>query len=340
MQTKKRKIYINLMIAVLSTMLLPTNIGAQSSWMALHKPARNLVVPHRLEREISFLADSICQGRATGTGGNVAAAAWIAGKFQDAGLKKMGASWGQSFVTEKGVSGHNIIGMLPGSDKARQENYMIIGAHYDHLGTIDGRLYPGADSNASGVVTMTTLAQMLSMTRSIGKTYGCSIIFVAFDGKEHALAGSRALWDRISSGELTDPVSGKKITKDRISLMVNIDQIGSVLAPLNEEREDYLIMLDGYSGRSSYRDVLQSCNTMYEIGLDLGFTYYGSANFTKLFYRLSDQKVFIDNRIPSILFTSGITMNNNKPRDTASTLNMEVLHKRIYLIYHWLVRTL
>ena len=79
---------------------------------------------------------------------------------------------------------------------------------------------------------------------------------------------------------------------------------------------------------------------MYDIGLDLGFTYYGSANFTKLFYRLSDQKVFVDNRIPSILFTSGITMNNNKPRDKASTLNMEVLHKRIYLIYHWLVRTL
>ena len=79
---------------------------------------------------------------------------------------------------------------------------------------------------------------------------------------------------------------------------------------------------------------------MYEIGLDLGFSYYGSENFTKLFYRLSDQRVFVDNRIPAVMFTSGITMNNNKTWDKASTLNMEILHKRINLIYHWTIMML
>jgi hypothetical protein len=86
--------------------------------------------------------------------------------------------------------------------------------------------------------------------------------------------------------------------------------------------------------------MLKVCNDSYDIGLDLGFTYYGSENFTKLFYRLSDQNVFAENRIPAVMFTSGITLNNNKPRDTVSTLNMEVLQKRIYLIYHWIEKML
>ena len=51
---------------------------------------------------------------------------------------------------------------------------------------------------------------------------------------------------------------------------------------------------------------------------------------------MSDQRVFVDNGIPAVFFTSGITMNTNKTRDTAENLNFEVLHKRIRLIYHWL----
>ena len=144
----------------------------------------------------------------------------------------------------------------------------------------------------------------------------------------------------ITEGKLIDPVSGKAITRSQIGLMINIDQIGSTLAPLNDGREDYLIMLDGKSGRSSYRDMLNSCNSMYEIGLDLGFSYYGSENFTKLFYRLSDQRVFVDNRIPAVMFTSGITMNNNKTWDRTDNLDMDVYLKRIRLMYHWIEKML
>lgn len=340
MQTKKRKYYINRFIIVLIGLSLYGAAYAQSSWMALHKPARNLIWPEKLEREISFLADSICQGRATGTRGGVEAAAWIARKFKDAGLLEFDGSWSRSFVSANGTPGHNIIGFLPGTSRNHHDRYVIIGAHYDHLGTIGDRFYPGADANASGTVALTSLAEMLSMTRSIGKSYGSNIIFVAFDGKEMDMAGSNGLWEMISGNRLTDPVSGKTITKDKIALMVNIDQIGSCLAPLNEGRNDYIIMLDGKTGRTSYKDILKSCNSMYDINMDLGFTYYGSENFTKLFYRLSDQKVFADNRIPSVMFTSGITMNNNKPWDTTSNLDMDILLKRITLIYHWIIMSI
>lgn len=340
MQTKNQKKYVNQLIYVLIGLSVCFSAGAQSSRMALHMPARNLITAEKIDREVSFLADSICQGRATGTRGGVEAASWIARKFKDAGLVRFGDSWGKALISGNGTTGHNIMGFLPGTSKGHHDRYVIIGAHYDHLGIVNDRFYPGADSNASGVVALTSLAEMLAMTRSIGKSYGSNVIFVAFDAKEMDMAGSNRLWDMIASGELVDPVSGKVITSSKISLMINIDQIGSCLSPINEGRNDYLIMLDGRTGRSSYKDMLQSCNSMYDINLDLGFTYYGSDNFTKLFYRLSDQRVFVDNRIPAVMFTSGITMNNNKPWDRASTLDMEILHKRINLIYHWAVMVL
>lgn len=340
MQTKNFKKYISSIVLSAIMLLSGFMATAQSSRLTMHKPARGLITQEKIAREVAFLADSICQGRATGTRGSVEAAFWISEKFKACGLLRMGEGWGQSLITENGTTGHNILGFLPGSAKTHPERYIIVGAHYDHLGTSGRRLYPGADANASGVVAMTSLADMLAITRSIGRSYNCNIIFAAFDAKEMNMAGSQKLWNSIVSGELTDPVSGKKITKDKIAFMVNIDQIGCTLAPLNKEREDYIIMLGNPNAKKVYSDMLKVCNDSYELGLDLGFTYYGSDNFTKLFYRLSDQNVFAENRIPAFMFTSGITMNNNKSRDTATTLNLEVFQKRIYLIYHWIEKML
>ena len=154
------------------------------------------------------------------------------------------------------------------------------------------------------------------------------------------MVGSQALWEMIKGGKLIDPVSGKPITKNKISFMVNIDQIGSTLEPINKDRKDFIIMLGGKSFRNSCDNLLSNVNSMYDINMDLGFTYYGSENFTKMFYRLSDQRVFVDNRIPAILFTSGITMNTNKTWDKVGTLDMDVLQKRIYLMYHWVEKML
>jgi Zn-dependent M28 family amino/carboxypeptidase len=170
---------------------------------------------------------------------------------------------------------------------------------------------------------------------SVGNTFGTNIIFAGLDAKEMDMAGSAALWKSIREGRLTDPVTGRKITKDKITLMVNIDQIGSSLSPITKGREDYILMLGSQTLDAVRKNLLFSCNSTYDIGLDICLSYYGSRQFTDFFWKLSDQKIFADNGIPSVMFTSGITMNNNKLRDKVSTLNMDVLRKRIYLIYHW-----
>ena len=108
------------------------------------------------------------------------------------------------------------------------------------------------------------------------------------------------------------------------------------MAPLSKERSDYLIMLGTPSLKQSKRKVLENVNSSNGIDMEIALDYYGSRNFTKVFYRLSDQRIFVDNKVPAVLFTSGITMNTNKTRDTAASLDMHILRKRIELMFHWI----
>lgn len=333
---KSIKVAMTLVIAVFSG---PLTYGQGSSGYEF-SAARNLIWEHKLYRHIEFLSDTLCQGRATGTRGSIEAAFWIEREFRDAGLLKFDGTYTKRFFAGKGLLGRNVIGFLPGSIKTPKDRYIIVGAHFDHIGQLNRVTYPGADANASGTVALTSLAEMFSMLRTLGRGFDSNIIFVAFDAKEMSMAGSEAFWKMINNHELTDPVSGDAITPDKIRLMVNIDQIGSSLSPLTKGRNDYMIMLGRHSLKPFEREVLDFCNRSSGLHMDIDYTYYGSRNFTEIFYRLSDQRVFIDNRIPSVLFTSGITMNTNRTIDTAETLDYEIFKKRIYLIFEWIGKML
>ena len=113
--------------------------------------------------------------------------------------------------------------------------------------------------------------------------------------------------------------------------MISLDQLGSSLAPLHKDRPDYLIALGG----SAWRAGLEKANLGPR--LDLGYDYYGSRNFTDLFYRrVGDQRWFLEAGIPAVMFTSGITEHTNKVTDTPDTLNYPLLEQRIALIADWL----
>ena len=312
-----------------------------SSAAAQRYPARNVVWEAKLHRQVAFLADSLCDGRATGTRGGAEAAFFIERRFREAGLEPIGGSgerqgYVQSFRTESGAVGHNVVGFMNGSKKIHENEYVIVGAHFDHLGNFGGKMYPGADDNASGTVAAISLAEMFRMSKIIGKAYFKNIIFVAFDAKEKGMAGSAAFWEALENGRFRDPATGKTIWPEMIRLAVNIDQIGCSLSPLPSGREDYLLAVDGGTLGSRESELLDWCNRIFETNLELCHSYYGSENFTKVFFKITDQNVFAQHKIPSVLFTSGITMNNYKPRDTAETLNYEVLKRRIWLIWHWI----
>ena len=337
MQTKNFKKY---MLLIVLTVASTISISAQNTMIREHQSARRLVTCSILDGRIEHLCDSLCEGRGSGQRGGGLAAIWLQREFERIGLMRMSGGYAHAVKLGDGKYGRNIIGMLPGSKTTTRDRYVIVGAHYDHLGTLDGKMYPGADANASGTAALLSLAEMLSEYKNGGRTHDSNVIFVAFDAKEHDMAGSKALWRMIENGQLRDPQSGKTINKDQISLMVNIDQVGCTMSPLASGRRDYIIMLGNESLKPIKRDMLRICNRMFAIDMEIDLTYYGSRNFTRMFYRLSDQRVFVDNGIPAVLFTSGITMNTNKTRDDAQTIDTEILRKRIFLMYHWLEKML
>lgn len=351
-------------------------LSAQQNSVRMVPSGRNAekyISSESLRREVEFLSAPSFGGRASGTRGATEAAFWISRHYASIGLMPFDGSWSRSFrlPAEGGASGtgatdgmratdgtggtgggsalknddegrggavgRNIIGFLPGKNTSGKDKYVIIAAHYDSHGVIDGNLYPGADSNASGVVAMLNLAVMFGKMKDLGRDYGKNLIFVATDAKERNSAGAEALMAEIRSGSLRNPSSGEAITMDKIYATVVLDIIGSTLEPIHKGRNDFLIMLSG--GQFTFD--LTRANEGPGLGLDIATNYYGSQSFTEMFHRrFGDQKVFTQNGLTCAVFTSGITMLTNKTSDTAGTLDYEILRKRIFLIFHWLEKIL
>jgi hypothetical protein len=322
--------------ACLLLLTVTTLVRAQSTGVFISaREAEPLADEAGLRARVAFFADSLCAGRASGTPGSIHAQSAIAREFAASGLLPANGTWFHGFRTLTGGPAHNVMGLLPGFG----DKYVIVAAHYDHIGTLHGTLYPGADNNASGVATLLTLARMFQRMKELGKTYSRTIIFVALDGKESSLTGSHHLWNEIAGGQLRDPRTGRTIAPGDIDRMVNIDQVGGTEAPIHPNRPDFLMMLcEPENGR---RDALLIANQSPEVSLDLGFDYYGSKDFTRVFYRsISDQKPFLDHGIPSVMFTSGITLRNNKVTDVPDSLDYGILRRRVIAIFYYLVRVI
>lgn len=289
--------YISLFILLLTSFKLNAKSEADAyDWQS----------PFLLRAEVEHLCDTLMQGRGFGSGGNQIAAYYLLRQFRSEGLR---ASV-QSFCDGDKI-GHNIVAVTPGWYK----QYIVVGAYYDGLGKIGDKTYPCADSNGSGV------AALLSVARSLPSACKGSIgvIFVAFDGHNADLSGSRAFIER-------------NLSEYRIALMVNLDLLGSSLSPPNAKRTDYLIALGG----EQYKFLIESANRIDR--LDLSYDYYGSARFTEIFYRsLGDQKAFLEAGIPAVMFTSGITQHTNKVTDLPSSLDYPVFARRVSMIQKWLV---
>ncbi len=276
-----------------------------------------------LRKDVEFLSDSLCGGRAAGSPAAVGGGFYIFRRLRD-----MGYVFDiQSFSAGSDKVGHNIVAVtaeglpagplgilgdaaLTGNPSARKPLILVM-AYYDGLGVLDGTLYPGADSNASGVAALLALAERLK---------GRSDVVLAFvDGHNSGLSGSAALQESLR---------GRKL-----SLVVNLDILGGTLAPVDKYWPDYLIAL----GAERYSKAFEKCNE--GLMLHLYYDYYRSRSFTDLFYRrIGDHKGFLSGGVPVILFTSGITLNTNRPDDTASTLDYEVFSRRVEFIARFLER--
>ena len=275
-----------------------------------------------LRESVEILCDPIFAGRGTGTDGARYASEWIRDMFEDAGLMPYEENWYHEFPLSSGYDtssgsvssnrGRNVVGYLPGTSG----KWILVGAYYDGLGMIGDKVYPGADSNASGV------AALIAVANAVRRDCADGLIFVAFDARSRGYSGARAL------------LSELRASGHSLRMMVSLDILGSTLAPVSKRNPRSLMALGGKPWSAS----LRKCAAIGNI--DIYFDYYKSDNFTNLFYnKIGDQTVFMSAGIPSIVFTSGITLNTNKISDTPETLDYEALRARVLCISRWLSLT-
>ena len=268
---------------------------------------------------IEHLCDSIMDGRASGTLGGAIAGAYIEEYFNNLELKPFQYNSSQSFRDKNGIRMTNIMGVVPALGPC--EDFIVVSAHYDHLGAIKGKVYPGADDNASGVAALLTLADAFCQMRrdSIGPFV--NILFVAFDGKEYSMAGSRHF------------TSSLPVAPSHIICEINMDILGATLVPVHKNRPEYLIVLGRNTLPENLRGIISSCNLRKDMGLDIDYTFYGSDDFTRTMYKLGDHYPFSQKGIPALLFTSGFHQHTLKTSDTPQIIDHKVLLKRTRLIF-------
>ena len=297
-------------------MLLCGHIKAQD----LH-PYERLVTEEVLFDRVSWLADDANRGRASGTSGKACAEQFISRHFRKLGMKPYNWYYTQSFRYRDSIILRNVIGVVTASKPSSE--YVIVSAHYDHLGEIDGRIFNGADDNASGVAVLLSLAEMFSGMKADGTGPEKNIIFIAFDGKELSMAGSKYF------------VKHLDIPASKVTAAVNIDIIGTGLVPPGKS-SDYMIAIGENRLRPDYRNLLKYVCRRPELNLDFHPDFYGSRNFTKVVYENGDHWSFARKGIPAVFITSGFHQYTYKTGDDTEIINFPLLRKRTLAIYHYI----
>jgi hypothetical protein len=200
----------------------------------------------------------------------------------------------------------NVVGRLVGGDPKLENEMVIVGAHYDHLGQRDNQkkdnIYNGADDNASGTSGLLEIMQAFATSK---EKQNRTLVFAAFSAEEHGLLGSKVL--------VRD-----HLKPNSISFMLNLDMIGR-----NSDKPIEIIG-DGYA--TNLDRIIEVSNDQVKLPIDLaGDRYFGA----------SDHDSFYRHSIPFLFFFSGMHDDYHQLTDTFEKLDykrMEEIVKLSFLI--------
>jgi Zn-dependent M28 family amino/carboxypeptidase len=169
----------------------------------------------QLLRDLQVLSADDMQGREVDTPGGAKARAFMIERFKASGIVPFGESYSSGFTFSAGRRGGtpaehhgvNVIGHIDGTSSPRR--FIVVSAHYDHIGERNGVVFNGADDNASGAAALFAVAKYFTAHRPAH-----SLLFVAFDGEEAGLRGSEAF------------VKQPPVDAGAMAIDLNMDMIG------------------------------------------------------------------------------------------------------------------
>ena len=300
-------------ISALAVFLLSVSASAQFRDGVVYDDLYDGETVASMKSHVREISASQHEGRKPGSDGERAAAEYVTETLKSYGVDVISPSKGDIFGI-KGEAGdtltsRNVIGFVQGYDKELRNDYILVGARLDNLGsmvmTIDGRqverIYCGANGNASGLAMLLELARMVQ-TNSI--MFRRSILFVAFGAPTESFAGSWYFLNRSFSDA------------DKIDAMINLDMLGT-----------------GYNGFYAYTASNPDLNTILR-------TLNGELQpilpeLTSSEIYPSDHRAFYDKEIPAVHFTTGRYPEHNTDRDTESVIDYENMERELEYIYNF-----
>jgi aminopeptidase YwaD len=250
----------------------------------------------RLTSHVYYLASDSLRGREAGTPDALKAADYIQSEYVKIGLKP----FFKDGYRQKFDKYTNIVALIEGSDPALKDEYIILGAHYDHLGVKGGKIYNGADDNASGSAALIEIARELYANRNSLKR---SVIIAAFDAEELGLFGSEALAKELES----------TIGIDKIKLMMSIDMVGWYKASGKLKMEGVATIKDG-------KKIISDEASKVSIVVD-------PKDFETSSLTATDTEGFAMKGVPTLSVTTGLKSPYHKPGDDAELIDYDGLEK-------------
>lgn len=259
----------------------------------------------RLKAHLDYLCSDSLAGRKAGSAEGVMAAKYVASEFHEMGI----APWNEEGYLKPfsspsvGREFRNVVAKVEGRTN---DEYIIIGAHYDHLGVKRGEIYHGADDNASGTAALIELARKFA---SANYKPRYTILFVAFDAEEIGLLGSTALANLFAE------------RPDKVKLMVSMDMVGWL--------HDGKLMFQGTGTLKDCEEQLLAAAAKNEIEIS-------TKRFENNPVIATDTEPFAKLGIPTLAITTGISGHYHQPEDTADKIDYQGLARVVGIMYDFL----
>ena len=277
-----------------------------------------------LKTVLYALAADKFEGRKTGETGQKLAAEYIVEYYKKLGISAANpdGNYLQNIPVEyfKGRSdeaSENVVAYIKGTEKP--EEYIVISAHYDHLGVKGEKIYNGADDDASGTSAVLLMAKAFKNAIEQGNGPKRSIVFLNVTGEEIGLMGSRYYTE--------NPIFPLENTVTNL----NIDMIGR-FDKQHEDDPEFVYLIGSNKLSTELHDLSEATNKKYT-NLLLDYTYNDESDPNRFYYR-SDHYNFAKNNIPIIFYFTGVHNDYHKETDTPDKIRYDLLQKRTQLIFY------
>jgi len=280
-----------------------------------------------LIKHLSVIAGDDMEGRKTGEAGQKKAANYLRNFYKNLNIDALPGTtdYFQAVPSEamkrmfspKLNDSENVVAYIKGSEKP--DEYLVISAHYDHVGIANGEIFNGADDNGTGTTALLEIARMFKIAQKNGFGPKRSIVFLHCTGEEYGLHGSRYF------------ANSKIIPLENIIANLNVDMIGRRDRKYDKNNQDYIYLVGSDKLSTELHDISEAMNKKYT-KLNLDYTYNDDKHPEMIYYR-SDHYNFAKFNIPVIFYYSGEHADYHKPTDTVDRINFDDMLKRLQLIF-------